>query len=80
MLLVENLGSEEVAVCDVGGARVAVRGTRPIGLMAGDHVVLTADREDSPVRSRERPRLRWISDRADVAPVVLPETEVAGVR
>jgi multiple sugar transport system ATP-binding protein len=40
--LVENLGSEEVAHCLVGDARLAVRGPRPLGLAVGDPVTLTA--------------------------------------
>jgi multiple sugar transport system ATP-binding protein len=40
--LVENLGSEEVAHCLVGDARLPVRGPRPLGLAAGDPVTLTA--------------------------------------
>ncbi|WP_433559436.1 ABC transporter ATP-binding protein [Pseudonocardia xinjiangensis] len=39
--LVENLGSEEVAHCLVGDARLPVRGPRPLGLAAGDPVTLT---------------------------------------
>ncbi|WP_018685802.1 ABC transporter ATP-binding protein [Actinokineospora enzanensis] len=39
---VENLGSEEVAHCLVGDARVCVRGPRPLGLRAGDPAHLTA--------------------------------------
>ncbi|MEU5695127.1 ABC transporter ATP-binding protein [Actinosynnema sp. NPDC020468] len=38
---VENLGSEEVAHCLVGQARVCLRRPRPIGLEAGDAVGLT---------------------------------------
>jgi len=37
---VENLGSEEVAHCRVGGRPFAVRRKRPIGLVPGDHVTL----------------------------------------
>ncbi|ABD12191.1 ABC transporter ATP-binding protein [Frankia sp. CcI156] len=40
---VENLGSEEVAWCDVHGQAVALRGPRPIGLAAGDRARLTVD-------------------------------------
>ena len=40
--LVENLGSEEVAHCLVGSARIPVRGPRPLGVAAGDAVTLTA--------------------------------------
>ncbi|MBB5139187.1 multiple sugar transport system ATP-binding protein [Thermocatellispora tengchongensis] len=39
---VENLGSEEVAHCRAGEARVSVRGPRPLGLRDGDRVRLTA--------------------------------------
>ncbi|MDN5914545.1 MAG: ABC transporter ATP-binding protein [Pseudonocardia sp.] len=39
--LVENLGSEEVAHCLVGEARLSVRGPRPLGLATGDSVGLT---------------------------------------
>ena len=58
--LVENLGSEEVAHCTVGDARVCVRGPRPLGLAAGDAVELTAtaDRLHLFDRSTGR-RLRW---------------------
>ncbi|MBC6446888.1 ABC transporter ATP-binding protein [Actinokineospora xionganensis] len=41
---VENLGSEEVAICAVGAATVRVRARRPIGPRAGDTVALRADR------------------------------------
>ena len=43
--LVENLGSEEVAHCLVGDARLPVRGPRPLGLAAGDAVTLTTAAE-----------------------------------
>ncbi|HVV12555.1 ABC transporter ATP-binding protein [Amycolatopsis sp.] len=39
--LLENLGSEEVAHCTVGGARVCVRGPRPLGLATGQTVSLS---------------------------------------
>ncbi|SFP70098.1 ABC transporter ATP-binding protein [Amycolatopsis rubida] len=38
----ENLGSEEVALCAVGDATVAVRGPRPLGVVPGEAVALTA--------------------------------------
>ncbi len=43
---VENLGSEEVAVCSMGAQSVLVRGPRPLGLTPGSHLTLTcrADR------------------------------------
>jgi multiple sugar transport system ATP-binding protein len=40
---VENLGSEEIAWCEVGPALVAVRGPRPLGLHRGQHIALSAD-------------------------------------
>ncbi|HVW40146.1 MAG TPA: ABC transporter ATP-binding protein [Amycolatopsis sp.] len=41
--LVENLGSEEVAHCTVGHAKVCLRGPRPLGVTAGDVVGLTTE-------------------------------------
>ncbi|WP_018331332.1 ABC transporter ATP-binding protein [Actinomycetospora chiangmaiensis] len=47
VLAVENLGSEELARCVLGdaddGPVVTVRGARPLGLAAGDHVGLAVD-------------------------------------
>jgi multiple sugar transport system ATP-binding protein len=65
VLVVENLGSEEVAFVDVGGSQIAVRGPRPIGLVPGKRVTLTA-RPDrfflfDPVSTR---RLVWEDDGA----------------
>jgi multiple sugar transport system ATP-binding protein len=40
---IENLGSEEVAWCDVHGQSVALRGPRPIGLAIGDRTRLSID-------------------------------------
>ncbi|KQC35687.1 ABC transporter ATP-binding protein [Frankia sp. ACN1ag] len=40
---IENLGSEEVAWCDVHGQPVALRGPRPIGLAVGDRTRLGVD-------------------------------------
>jgi multiple sugar transport system ATP-binding protein len=58
--LVENLGSEEVAHCVVGEARVCVRGPRPLGLAVGDTVGLstTPDRVHLFSRTTGR-RLLW---------------------
>ncbi|HVV08945.1 ABC transporter ATP-binding protein [Amycolatopsis sp.] len=39
----ENLGSEEVAICELGASTVAVRGPRPLGVIAGETVALAAD-------------------------------------
>jgi multiple sugar transport system ATP-binding protein len=39
--LVENLGSDEVAHCLVGDARISLRAPRPLRLAAGDPVALT---------------------------------------
>ncbi|TCO54730.1 ABC transporter ATP-binding protein [Actinocrispum wychmicini] len=38
---VENLGSEEIAHCLIGDARVCLRGPRPLSLQAGDAVTLS---------------------------------------
>ncbi|WP_261560489.1 ABC transporter ATP-binding protein, partial [Frankia tisae] len=40
---IENLGSEEVAWCDVHGQSVALRGPRPLGLAVGERARLCAD-------------------------------------
>jgi multiple sugar transport system ATP-binding protein len=42
VIAVENLGSDEVGVCTVGDQRVAVRGPRPLGLVPGDELVMSA--------------------------------------
>ncbi len=42
VVAVENLGSEEIALCRVGGRQVAVRGPRPLAMRPGDAVELHA--------------------------------------
>ncbi|WP_281275853.1 ABC transporter ATP-binding protein [Thermomonospora umbrina] len=42
VIAVENLGGEEIAHCEVGAARICVRGPRPLGLVAGERVGLSA--------------------------------------
>ena len=63
---VENLGSEEVAVCSVAGRPMAVRGRRPLGLRVGETVGLTCAPEHLHLfdNATER-RLEW---RPDVQP------------
>ncbi|GAA4482468.1 ABC transporter ATP-binding protein [Rhodococcus olei] len=39
---IENLGSEQIAYCRVGDETVCVRAPRPISLLAGQNVILTA--------------------------------------
>jgi multiple sugar transport system ATP-binding protein len=41
VVAIENLGSEEIAFCDIGGCQVAVRGPRPLGVVVGETVTLT---------------------------------------
>jgi multiple sugar transport system ATP-binding protein len=64
---VENLGSEEVAFCTVGDHQVAVRGSRPLGTVAAERVVLGAGLERiylfDPATTR---RLIWVDDTPDV--------------
>jgi multiple sugar transport system ATP-binding protein len=66
---VENLGSEEVGFCDLDGTQVAVRGPRPLGLVPGDSVGLSAAPGRGllfdPVSTR---RLVWVAD-PEPAPV-----------
>ncbi|HSZ42523.1 MAG TPA: ABC transporter ATP-binding protein [Trebonia sp.] len=60
---VENLGSEEVAVCAAGDTQVCVRGPRPLGLYPGQDVELTASADDlqlfDPASGH---RLVWVPD------------------
>jgi len=63
VIAVENLGSEEIAFCDIGGQQVAVRGPRPLGMTVGETLTLTAPQERiylfDPQTTR---RLIWSSD------------------
>lgn len=63
VVAVENLGSEEIAFCDVGGAQVAVRGPRPLSMSVGEDVTLTVASERlylfDPDTTR---RLIWVHD------------------
>ncbi|WP_235022659.1 ABC transporter ATP-binding protein [Amycolatopsis alkalitolerans] len=74
--LVENLGAEEIAYCEVGPARLAVRGPRPLGLAPGDTVGLAAEPEHlhlfSPAGGR---RLVWQDDPAPSRPNEEPEQQ-----
>ncbi len=65
----ENLGSEEIAVCRTGerGAVIAVRGPRPLGLRPGSSLRLSAD--PARIRLFDRAsgrRLRWQPAAVDV--------------
>ncbi|WP_181782992.1 ABC transporter ATP-binding protein [Pseudonocardia pini] len=58
--IVENLGSEEIAECEIGGARVSVRGARPIGIAPGDHTTLSVRPEHVHLFARQSGRrLSW---------------------
>jgi multiple sugar transport system ATP-binding protein len=63
VLALENLGSEEIAFCEVGATQVAVRGPRPLGMAVGEQVTLTGEISRlylfDPVSSR---RLVWVED------------------
>jgi multiple sugar transport system ATP-binding protein len=63
VLALENLGSEEIAFCDIGGTQVAVRGPRPLEMTIGETVTLTTDTSRlylfDPVSTR---RLIWVHD------------------
>jgi multiple sugar transport system ATP-binding protein len=41
----ENLGNEEIAICQLGRTRVAFRGSRPLGVTGGEQLTLGADTE-----------------------------------
>jgi multiple sugar transport system ATP-binding protein len=63
---VENLGSEEIAYCEVGESVVCVRLPRPSGLAANSEVVLTADVANVHLFDRASgARLEWVP--ADIA-------------
>ncbi|WP_213574497.1 ABC transporter ATP-binding protein [Rhodococcus sp. USK13] len=58
---VENLGSEQVAYCEVGGATVCVRAPRPIALRADRSAFLTADLTHVHLFDRATGRrLEWV--------------------
>ncbi|MFC9764303.1 ABC transporter ATP-binding protein [Rhodococcus jostii] len=58
---VENLGSEQVAYCEVGGATVCVRAPRPIALRAHRSASLTADPAHVHLFDRATGRrLEWV--------------------
>jgi multiple sugar transport system ATP-binding protein len=63
VVAVENLGSEEIAFCDVGNTQLAVRGPRPLGMVIGEAVTLTVPTERlylfDPKSTR---RLIWVDD------------------
>jgi len=63
VVAVENLGSEEIAFCDIGGQQVAVRGPRPLGISVGENITLTAPQNRiylfDPLSTR---RLIWSND------------------
>lgn len=42
VIAVENLGSEEIAFCQVGEQQIAVRGPRPLGMVIDETLTLTA--------------------------------------
>ncbi|PQP24452.1 ABC transporter ATP-binding protein [Rhodococcus opacus] len=80
---VENLGSEQVAYCEVGGATVCVRAPRPIALRAHRSATLTADPAHVHLFDRATGRrLEWVdvpelTDSDSAAPTAVdhsPET------
>jgi multiple sugar transport system ATP-binding protein len=57
---IENLGADEVAHCFVGDSELRVRGPRPLGLAAGEHVTFAIAPEQVHVFDRATGRrLRW---------------------
>jgi multiple sugar transport system ATP-binding protein len=68
--ILENLGSEEIAECEIGGTRVSVRGARPIGLVPGDHATLAVQHEHVHLFARQSGRrLAW---EPEPAPLLVP--------
>lgn len=68
VVLVENLGNEEIALCTVGEEQVRFRGSRPLGVRAGDQLSLGAAPERLHVFDRATGRrLTWVDDRSTAA-------------
>ena len=65
--IVENLGNEEIAECEIGDRRVSVRGARPIGLAPGDALALTVRPEHVHLFGRQSGRrLVWEAEPASL--------------
>ncbi|MBV9660540.1 MAG: ABC transporter ATP-binding protein [Acidimicrobiales bacterium] len=66
VVAVENLGNDEVAICQAAEERICVRGPRPLGLRAGENVELVASVDDlrlfDPASGR---RMVWVPDACD---------------
>ncbi|MEU7818658.1 ABC transporter ATP-binding protein [Pseudonocardia sp. NPDC049154] len=61
--IVENLGNEEIAECEIGEARLSIRGARPIGLTAGAAAAFTVRPEHVHLFARQSGRrLAWEPD------------------
>lgn len=77
--VVENLGSEEVAECAMGAARLAVRGPRPLGLRPGDEVTVSADPAAFHLFDRSSGRrLTWLPSDAPLGLPAPPARALAG--
>jgi multiple sugar transport system ATP-binding protein len=73
VVAVENLGSEEVALCEVGGTRVAARGARPLRVATGDHVQLRAPADAVTLFDADSGRrLQWVPDPENSAAAAVP--------
>ena len=60
VLAIENLGNEEIAICGIDEVRLAFRGGRPLGVVAGDEVTLSAHAEHLALFDAESgQRLDW---------------------
>jgi multiple sugar transport system ATP-binding protein len=65
VIAVENLGSEEIVFCELGGTQLAARGPRPLGVSVGEVVSFTTPRERLYLFDRvTNRRLVWIDDAA----------------
>jgi multiple sugar transport system ATP-binding protein len=69
VLAIENLGNEEIAICGLGDGRLAFRGARPLGVVAGDEVTLSADAEHLALfDAGSGRRLEWVGEQAPAKP------------
>jgi multiple sugar transport system ATP-binding protein len=63
VVLVENLGNEQLVHCEIGGVPIAVRAPRPVPSKAGDRVTLTAHPNHIHLfDSVSGRRLQWVDE------------------
>lgn len=70
----ENLGNEEIGICQLGRARIAFRGSRPLSVTAGTELTLGADAEHLTLfDAASGRRLDWVAGAPADADTTSPE-------